>query len=369
MIAPTTDDDREIVKISTVVQAGGQRVNVALKAWRYLSGGLVMWEVRHVMESFDVGETKRWNAGRIINVNMGNVKHVMQDMGIEFYHHFCPSRKAFDSDPGFYGQFNYSPSLIRTEFSCTTLGLLIWLATWSSQRHTVKDKNACLGMLVGIFTDTLATSDFIYPKLLELLAEQLEVCTLKNAQEKACRHMRYEFRHISRNAADFSWSDFADVLVSLCYERECDAAREVSYKLFDHVSNIVAKAMHDKGKIDPLKDLRALATSCKRRRIDEDARSALLSFGAGHGRMNSRTASLSFDVGTEKTAHNEQLFSVKCQRLASAREITCTGAVITADDSSGHGKPSENTLLSIVWDGVTNVTAPGIPVVGPPLNI
>ena len=34
-----------------------------------------------------------------------------------------------------------------------------------------------------------------------------------------------------------------------------------------------------------------------------------------------------------------------------------------ADDSSGHGKPSESTLMSIIFDGNAKLTAVGQPVV------
>ena len=41
--------------------------------------------------------------------------------------------------------------------------------------------------------------------------------------------------------------------------------------------------------------------------------------------------------------------------------MQCDNVVGMAEDGSGHGKPAESTLLSIIWDAEANVAMAGQP--------
>ena len=114
---------------------------------------------------------------------------------------------------------------------------------------------------------------------------------------------------------------------------------------------------------DPLKSARQFnGPGGKRRRIDPEFKEALVNLSVSDT-TKPNTAATFTGTCTPQTATDCIVKALKSSKLACQEQMRCTGAVCMADDSSGHGKPSESTLMSIIFDGNAKLTAAGQPVV------
>ena len=297
----------------------------------------------------------------MVKKSFGSVNMVLEENGFKFWEEVCPSARAFNANrEGLLGK-GIKEELVREEWSMSTIAVIVWLATWSRQRHKLVEQQQAAALLETFFGQFLDPADYFYDKLVSQYDREMNDCIVRNSQQTPCRHLRYEMRHISNSYKNWHWAEFVELLTTLVIERDCDACAPIGRRLVMDVGLHIDGNLLKEAAADSLKDSWVYKTPAgKRRRVDEDFKLALSGLGTPDGDKMNDVARFT-DMCSARTAYGASFSMVKARRLAAQRELTCQGVVIVADDSSGHGKPAESTLISLVHDGVANFTAHGQP--------
>jgi hypothetical protein len=344
----------------------GHVVKVNWKAWRYNTKE-VFFEVRSVLDDFFEKDETSWETARVLKKQMGIVKEVFEMLGLKFWGEFLPNHKSYISNKDVFDNESVPTKFIRNEFSVSTLGLVVWLAVWSENRKGRFDKDKLRAMLNAFFTLELDPSSFFFDRLVSKYDAEFDACSLRTDQIMPCRCLRYEMQHIENTYKNWRWYDFITLVVGTICDTTCDAFVPVGNRLVREVAFMANVRIQGATAADPLRDMVAFYTNTgKRRRIDEDFKQDV-----SHLSTSSELKPMEVCKQTgicAKTGIKEyKLEAVKSMRLASQRTLTCEGVTILADDSSGHGKPSESTLLSLIFDAEKNKMTPGQPMVSIPV--
>ena len=146
-------------------------------------------------------------------------------------------------------------------------------------------------------------------------------------------------------------------------DTSCDAFAPVGNRLIREISYNVNAKVHGTLAADPLRDMVAFYTKTgKRRRVDEDFKHSVSHLSTS-SELKPMEVCKQTNICSKASGVEYKVNSVKASRLASKRTLSCEGVVIMADDSSGHGKPSESTLLSLIFDAEKNKMSAGQPMV------
>jgi hypothetical protein len=113
----------------------GMIVSVDAKGCIY-SNGLVMWEVRRILQAFFPANGPNWLAHKVIKQDMGAVRSELERSNTTFWDVFRPSRRAYEQGL----KDETTDEFVRDDYQVTSEGLLTWLATWSMKRHSTRDR-------------------------------------------------------------------------------------------------------------------------------------------------------------------------------------------------------------------------------------
>jgi hypothetical protein len=330
--------------------APGGQVSINFKALRFPNED-VRWECRAVLTDFNTDPKMKWETSRIINNQMAEVESLFSFVGTSLWREFFPNHKAFNMRPDFFAAQNVDPQKVTEVFCCTTRGLLCWLTAWGLCRHRDHEKDRAKAMLVALLSAHVDSRDFYKGHCFNKFWSEIQLCVEQHTQGKPCPHVLYATRDMSFTAKDFHFEDLVLAMFEMWDPAtQCGAMRSLCTRFISNLSaHIDASVLASKG-ANPLKDMRSLNTETgKRRRLDEDFRDAIGKLTVQSGIKGVQVSMLT-EHGTSKTAYDCMIMSVKQQREASRQMMPCNGTVVVADDGSGHGKPSENTLLGILWD-------------------
>jgi hypothetical protein len=324
--------------------------------------GSVFWECRSVLEGF-FSENTAWDTSRVIKKQMDVVETVCEKLGLKFWGEFIPSAKSYDACKEFYDQQNIETKYIREEFSVSTLGLLVWLLVWTESRRGLDERDQCRAMLHAFFASELDASLFHYDRIVDKYDNEMNNCVLRTTQNMPCRCLRYEMSELTNTQATWDFRPFVTFLNMLLWDTSCLAHAPMGNMMIREVRNAINHSVHGRPAADPLKDASPFVTAAgKRRRIDEDFKRNISKLSTNSDLKPMEACHVTKACSAQGVA-KFQLSAVKANREASKDALTCNGVVIIADDSSGHGKPSESTLMSLIWDSETEFMAAGQPMV------
>ena len=320
------------------------------------------WEVRSVLECF-YEEGIKWGTHRTTSKHMGVVTRCLADMGLEFWQHFTPSHFAYTCNSAFYDHKGVDKTHMREDYSCTTRGLIVWLAVWAQSRHYMNEKEKARAMLEALFGTAICDGYFLYDKLVADYDREFDECIMRNSQRQPCDHVRYDLRHIGSTESTFTWRSFVDMFVGLAFETDCLALDLLWVRLVYKTSVLVDQDLDRRNTSILRKDYTPMMTvNGKRRRVDEDFKLGVMDMTIQSGLRTGQMVVLT-DMGVPSLARDCEQLSVKSKQVAAQESLTCAGVVCVADDSSGHGKPSESTNVSLIWDAKQNLCAVGQPMV------
>ena len=153
---------------------------------------------------------------------------------------------------------------------------------------------------------------------------------------------------------------FGDLLTT---DSACGALGDLFDRMLHNIAVRINQCVLRLDAADPLEDTKVLKTPHgKRRRLDEDTETALGQIGVASSPESTSVVKL-LGRGSDKLSYDVTIKHVKETRQAAQSTLTCTGVVCMTDDSSGHGKASESTLLSVVWDAGVQEGCHGQPIV------
>ena len=185
MTRPSRDDDRDCVKIdSQALSEDGVVVKVSFKAWRYITKE-VLWEVRSVLDDFFPKEAACWETARVLKKQMGHVKEVCEMLGLKFWGEFIPNHKSYAQNKDFYDNESLPTKFVREEFSVTTLGLIVWLVTWSENRSRNCERDRLRAMLTAFFSSELDPSWFFFDRLVNKYNGEFDSCPPAHTADNA----------------------------------------------------------------------------------------------------------------------------------------------------------------------------------------
>ena len=252
---------------------------------------------------------------------------------------------------------------MRDEYQCSTLGLLAWLAAWSLCRHSDAEKEQCRAMLEALLCFHAPADKFLMSRCVEKFAADMELCPHMTNSNQPCRDVRYCLRSLPLLIENFNFVFFFAETFGELWRPDCDciALRPLAMSYFKNVADHIDASVKAMGHADPLKDIRVLKTeNGKRRRVDEDWRRAVAKVNVQSGIHAAQTAKFQ-DIAEPKTIYDTIVGELKAQRVAARETMQFDNVVGMAEDGSGHGKPAESTLLSIIWDAEANVAMAGQP--------
>ena len=362
MAQPHQLDSRDVVFLDSMVYSrNGEQVKITVKAWRY-QGGPIVYEVRTLLQDFFVALT-HWETARVVNTQMKGVYNRLEDLGVKFHDVFIPSRKAFDVNPEHYKQRGVVEEYVRSEYGVTTLGVIVWLTTWAALRHTNEEKERARAMLEAFLSHNVDCNPFFLSRIHAKNDTLYNDCERRTSQMHACRCVRYMLRNVADSRENWSWRDFTDMLVDIMFNRDCVVYGPLANKLFHALACYHVAGMDKFQAADVLKRSKVLTTPLgKKRRLDGDFKLALGELTVDSG-IKPTTVVKFLDMGSPHVAQNSQYQQVKTTQWCARRSLTCEGVVCMADDGSMHGKPAENTSMSLVWDARANYGAAGQPMV------
>jgi hypothetical protein len=325
-----------------------------------------MFECRSVLNDFyQITPLVMWHTNEIIKKHMGAVAIVLENLGENCWENFVPSAKAFENKKKFYEDNGVAAHLVREEWSCTTKGLLAWLVVWSQERHKVEERNQASAILEALLGGHLRAEGYFHKRICFKYDTEMDDCVQRNTQGIPCRCLRFEMRGLANSHHLWSWHAFCKFLEGIAVGSPdgCAAFPTVFGRLMGSLTLELDAAILEMKAADLLKEMKGFKTvSGKRRRVDEDFKAALTELGTSDGYKIGDVARFTGLCG-ERSAYTASNVQVKARRAAAQRALTCSGVVVVADDASGHGKPAETTIMSLVCDAVEDYTAPGQPMV------
>ena len=351
MAAASRVSDHDVCHVSSAVFGKhGEQVNIDWKALRFVGDELI-WEVRHILSDFygEGEENSVFELHKIIKNNFSVVKAVLTNLGFEFWRVFTPSRKALAGNNAYYVQNGVKDELMTDEYTCTTLGVIVWLAVWSRSRQKQTDRERARGMLEAFFGAALCVPEFLHRRLCIRHDNVFNDCVERNAQEAPCKHVRYLMRDVADSIEAWKWDAFVEFFIDVLLDESCDAVTGLGNSLVREVAFYIHAKVKTMDSSDHLRNMRGFSARTKRRRVDADFRTALASLAVSSDLRPNDAARFS-QLCSTTTATDALLENIKAQRFASKELMTCMGVVLLADDGSGHGKPKENTIMSLVFD-------------------
>ena len=254
---------------------------------------------------------------------------------------------------------------MRDEYQVTSEGLLIWLSTWSMARHSTRDREQCKVIPAGILARALRQHDFYWSAVLHFIDGALDECPARGNSDNPCRHVRYALRKLGNSDITFSWYSFTEVLVDfLSMRADCPAASLAFEFIKDTVCVAIDKYALEMPKGSILHEPMQLSTPTgKRRRIDEDFKTALMNQGIGADCVKASTILRFTKIADQTYTQTMMSTFLKMMRESSKRSMTCTGVVLMSDDASAHGVPAEDTNVSLVVDATVGIANYGPPMV------
>ena len=263
----------------------------------------------------------------------------------------------------FYIASDVDPDKVQDEYYISTLGLIVWLCVWSFSRQTGADKERARAMQEALFAALLHPQTWFYDSLAARHTAALAECEFQTTSGQPCRCVKYLMKDISNELADWRWSHFQTFLVDILFDNSCASYCALANRLPKEIAFYCDCGILAREEADPLKSARQFnGPGGKRRRIDPEFKDAIVKLSVSDATKPNTAASFT-GTCSAKTATDCIVKGLKSSKLACQNQMRCTGAVCMADDSSGHGKPSESTLMSIIFDGNAKLTAVGQPVV------
>ena len=295
---------------------------------------------------------------------MKEVDNTLKTLGTQFWREFSPSLKSYNANRIFYDGACIKVDEVRREYMVSTIGLITWLLTWAQSRHLRVQKVQAGTMLEALLQTTLDAKNFFAKACFAKFGPELDQCVMRCTQGKPCRHVLYAFRLVNDKYYDWHWRNFVEMLGDLLLaDSACGSIGDLFNRMLHNIADHINQRVLCLDAADPLKDTKILKTPLgKRRRLDEDTETALGQIGVASGPKSTSVVKL-FGIGSDRLSYDVVLKYVKETRQAAQSTLTCTGVVCMTDDGSGHGKPSESTLLSIVWDAGVQEGCPGQPIV------
>jgi len=225
MAAASRVSDHDVCHVSSAVFGKhGEQVNIDWKALRFVGDELI-WEIRHILSDFygEGEENSVFELHKIIKNNFSVVKAVLTNLGFEFWRVFTPSRKAFAGNNAYYVQNGVKDELMTDEYTCTTLGVIVWLAVWSRSRQKQTDRERARAMLEAFFGAALCVPEFIHRRLCIRHDTLFNDCVERNAQEAPCKHVRYLMRDVADSIEAWKWDAFVEFFIDVLLDESCDA--------------------------------------------------------------------------------------------------------------------------------------------------
>ena len=99
---------------------------------------------------------------------------------------------------------------IRDEFSIGVRGLVIWLLTWTSTRHTDRDRTTAKAMLQALFSWCLDNRDCFKPNFVQSIGDVFAECLDYTTCGEPCRYIRHDImgalEGMLQTSVDTIWS-------------------------------------------------------------------------------------------------------------------------------------------------------------------
>jgi hypothetical protein len=344
------------------VTSKGQPVPFKFKVIRF-GDGEIRWAVRDVLDAFYSAKAN-WEASIIINSQMETVEDRLTTLGTSFWKEFTPNFQAYDAAKSFHDGEGVDTKHMREDFHVTTKGFITWLLTWSASRHKDADKSKAKAILEGVMMNVLDASGFTYNELFDLFDHVFDRCIMRNSQAKPCGHVSHIMKSLPKTARQlWSWRAFVEMLMEFLFDSQCEATKHVFLNLLDHMDELITKYMWEQEGADVLTESVPFYTpKGKRRRICEDFRDTLTQTKVDCFIRPTQVVQF-LDMADSSTCAVWAINDCKAYRSAAQRDLTMEGVVCHADDSSGHGKPAESTLMGVVWDARARQCAIPMPTV------